>query len=65
MGKRTIIIVTHRLYSIQDADWILVLKNGRIIEEGDHNSLQKNGSFYKKLYDLQSVNKDGVNNSDE
>lgn len=53
-GKKTIIIVTHRLYSIQDADWILVLKDGQIIEQGHHNHLQKNSSVYKRLWELQS-----------
>ena len=44
-GKRTIIIVTHRLYSILGADWILVLNNGQIIEQGHHDYLQKKGSL--------------------
>ena len=54
-GKRTIIIVTHRLYSIQDADLILVLKNGHVIEQGDHNNLLENGNLYRELCDLQSI----------
>ncbi|NSW90282.1 MAG: ABC transporter ATP-binding protein [Firmicutes bacterium] len=54
-GKKTIIIVTHRLSSIQDADLIVVLKDGQIIDKGDHKYLLKNSCVYKKLYELQSV----------
>lgn len=53
MQGRTSFIVAHRLSTIQEADVILVMKDGNIIEQGDHNSLiQKNG-FYAKLYNSQ------------
>lgn len=58
LGKRTVIVVTHRLNSIQNSDWIFVLNDGQIVEQGDHNSLHRNNSIYKKLFDLQSINKD-------
>lgn len=46
----TLIIITHRLSSIKDADKIFVLKDGRIIEEGDHQKLMmKEKSFYKRM----------------
>ncbi len=47
---RTSIIIAHRLSTIINADRILVLDNGKIIEEGSHNELMKNGGKYQELY---------------
>ena len=55
MNGRTGFIVAHRLSTVRDADLILVMKDGDIIEQGDHDSLIKKGGFYKKLYDSQFV----------
>ena len=55
MNGRTSFIVAHRLSTVRDADLILVMKDGDIIEQGDHDSLIKKGGFYKKLYDSQFV----------
>lgn len=55
MNGRTSFIVAHRLSTVRDADLILVMKDGNIIEQGDHDSLIKKGGFYKKLYDSQFV----------
>ena len=53
MKDRTSLVIAHRLSTIENADNIIVLKNGKIIEQGSHSTLiAKNGS-YKKLYDLQ------------
>ena len=50
MRGRTSFIVAHRLSTIQSADIILVMKNGNIIEQGNHDELIKKDGFYKKLY---------------
>ncbi len=50
MKGRTSFIVAHRLATVRDADIILVMKNGKIIEQGDHNSLMEQDGFYKMLY---------------
>ena len=49
----TIIVATHRLLSLKDADRILVLKEGELIEEGDHPGLLERGGFYRSLIDEQ------------
>lgn len=43
----------HRLSTIQNADIILVMKDGNIIEQGNHESLMAAGGFYKELYNSQ------------
>ena len=53
MKGRTSFIVAHRLSTIKEADTILVMKDGNIIEQGDHRSLLKAGGFYSKLYRSQ------------
>ena len=56
MKDRTSLVIAHRLSTIENADDIIVLKDGKIIEQGSHSKLiAKNGS-YKKLYDLQYKN---------
>ena len=53
MEGRTSFIVAHRLSTIQSADIILVMKDGDIIEQGNHETLIKQGGFYAKLYQSQ------------
>ena len=53
MEGRTSFIVAHRLSTIREADVILVMKDGNIIEQGNHEELLKQGGFYKKLYESQ------------
>ncbi|SDB38705.1 ABC transporter ATP-binding protein [Butyrivibrio sp. INlla16] len=53
MVGRTSFIVAHRLSTIKEADRILVMKDGHIIEQGDHNSLLKANGFYSDLYRSQ------------
>ncbi len=50
MEGRTSFIVAHRLQTIREADVILVMKNGKIVEQGSHDELIKLGGFYKELY---------------
>ncbi|OYO67847.1 hypothetical protein CG709_16815 [Lachnotalea glycerini] len=49
VGK-TIIIITHRLHSIIDADCIYILKDGKIVSQGKHEELMKSNIYYKKMY---------------
>ena len=53
MKGRTSFIVAHRLSTIRDADVILVMKDGNIIEQGNHDTLLKQNGFYAKLYNSQ------------
>lgn len=53
MQGRTSFIVAHRLSTIQEADVILVMKDGNIIEQGNHASLIEQNGFYAKLYNSQ------------
>ena len=53
MEGRTSFIVAHRLSTIQEADLILVMKDGQIIEQGTHASLLAQGGFYAELYESQ------------
>ncbi|WP_339254080.1 ABC transporter ATP-binding protein [Sporosarcina sp. FSL W8-0480] len=53
-GKTTI-ITTHRLSAIQHADWIIVLDDGRVIEEGRHEDLLANNGWYKEQFDRQQI----------
>ncbi len=50
MKGRTSFIVAHRLSTIKDADVILVMNDGHIVEQGSHNELLRQGGFYAKLY---------------
>lgn len=53
MKGRTSFIVAHRLSTIREADVILVMKDGSIIEQGNHEALLKQGGFYAELYNSQ------------
>ena len=53
MQGRTSFIVAHRLSTIREADVILVMKDGHIIEQGDHECLMEQNGFYAKLYNSQ------------
>ncbi|HBA69401.1 MAG TPA: sugar ABC transporter ATP-binding protein [Lachnospiraceae bacterium] len=53
MEGRTSFIVAHRLSTIQEADIILVMRDGNIIEQGNHESLLAQGGFYAELYNSQ------------
>ena len=62
MKGRTSFVIAHRLSTIQEADKILVLKDGQIIEQGNHESLLAAKGFYYDLYQSQFSNKNSENN---
>jgi ATP-binding cassette subfamily B protein len=53
MQGRTSFIVAHRLSTIREADVILVMRDGQIVEQGDHESLLAKNGFYAQLYQSQ------------
>ncbi|MCL2719229.1 MAG: ABC transporter ATP-binding protein/permease, partial [Lachnospiraceae bacterium] len=53
-GTRTLIVIAHRLSTVRQADKIIVLENGRIVEQGNHEELLKLGGTYAKLCGVQS-----------
>jgi ABC-type multidrug transport system fused ATPase/permease subunit len=53
MRGRTTLIVSHRLSTVADADRIIVLDRGEIVEEGTHHSLMEQDGIYKHLYEQQ------------
>ena len=59
MRGRTSFIIAHRLSTIRDADHILVMKDGTIIEQGNHGELMNQGGFYADLYNSQFAAKAG------
>lgn len=58
---RTSFVIAHRLSTIRGADRILVISNGQIIEEGDHNTLIKNKGYYYNLYTNQFIEEKSMN----
>src|SRR5690625_617416 len=57
-ANKTTIMVSHRISTIKNADKIIVLENGKIIEKGNHDSLVNNGGYYQELYEKQLSEKD-------
>ena len=53
MKQCTTLVIAHRLSTIENADWILVMDNGRLLEQGTHESLIKNDDLYAYLHRLQ------------
>ena len=53
MKGRTSFVIAHRLSTIRDADLILVMKDGDIVEQGSHRELLEKGGFYAELYNSQ------------
>jgi ATP-binding cassette, subfamily B, multidrug efflux pump len=58
MKDRTSFIIAHRLSTIRDADWILVMKDGDIVEQGKHQKLLDKKGFYAELYNSQFEGKE-------
>lgn len=56
MQDRTSVVIAHRLSTIRNADEIIVLQKGEIIERGTHESLVAQNGFYRKLVDMQEIN---------
>lgn len=53
MHGRTSFIIAHRLSTIRDADSILVMRDGDVVEQGEHKTLLANNGFYAELYNAQ------------
>ncbi|MBV8515528.1 MAG: ABC transporter ATP-binding protein [Acidobacteria bacterium] len=53
MGRRTTILISHRISTVQNADQIIVLRDGRIVERGTHEQLLAHGGYYEELYQKQ------------
>jgi ATP-binding cassette, subfamily B, multidrug efflux pump len=58
MKDRTSFVIAHRLSTIRDADWILVMKDGDIVEQGKHEKLLTKNGFYAELYNSQFEGKE-------
>jgi len=57
MKGRTSFVIAHRLSTIRDADLILVMNHGNVIEQGNHEELLVSGGFYAELYNSQFTGK--------
>ena len=53
MAGKTCFVIAHRLSTIRSADQILVMRDGRVVEQGNHDTLMAAGGFYKELYTSQ------------
>ena len=54
MKNRTSVVIAHRLSTIQNADQIVVMQKGQIVEQGTHTELIQRNGMYKKLVEMQS-----------
>jgi subfamily B ATP-binding cassette protein MsbA len=53
MRERTVLVIAHRLATVRDADEIVVLDDGRVVQRGPHDELYRAGGLYRRLHDLQ------------
>ena len=61
MKNRTVIVIAHRLSTVQNADKIVVINDGQIVEQGKHEELLKLNGAYASLYAMQFKNKKETN----
>lgn len=54
--EKTMLFISHRLSSVQNADWVLMLEHGKVIEEGPHAVLMQKKGAYADMYEKQAVN---------
>ena len=52
--QRTTVVIAHRLSTVRHADWIVVMDQGRIVEQGSHDSLVDQGGIYTNLWQVQA-----------
>ena len=57
-GSATVILISHRITTLMQADLILVLQDGRVAELGSHDELMKQNGLYREIYDLQMTGED-------
>ena len=55
MRGRTVILISHRVSTVKNADWIIVLEQGRIVEQGTHAELVTLGGYYAELSQKQML----------
>jgi ATP-binding cassette, subfamily B, bacterial len=55
LGTRTLIIIAHRLSTVREADKIVVLEKGQIVEVGNHSELLRRPGIYRRLHSLQET----------
>ena len=53
-GNRANILITHRLGAVRNADWIYVLKDGKVFEQGAHDALMQRGGYYADMFNAQA-----------
>jgi ATP-binding cassette, subfamily B, multidrug efflux pump len=53
--NKTTLIIAHRISAIESADWIIVLEQGQIAEQGDHASLMRKNGWYRHMYERQQL----------
>ncbi len=58
---KTTFVIAHRITSVQECDRIIVLEKGKVVESGSHEELIKNNGFYKKIFDIQVLIEDEIN----
>jgi ABC-type multidrug transport system fused ATPase/permease subunit len=52
---RTRVVITHELYSVRDADWIIVIDHGRVVQQGTHDELRDRPGLYRDLLEVQRI----------
>ncbi len=56
--NKTVVFITHRIFSVMDFDKIIVLDNGTVVDKGEHEEMVKNNGLYKMMYDQQKLERE-------